>query len=365
MADVPSFDDLFAAGRREALVRPTRITRTAIDTPGTDANTLFAASAAMGEEVARLVADLFAELFLGTSSDRALDRFLFDRYQLVRQAASPAVDTLEFTRNDNSIGFTILQGDTFSDDSGVRFAVVTDVPIAQGTFGPYQVKARAVEAGPEGNVEAGTITNIDAQYPDDTLEVTNLEGGAGGKSAEEDEDFQSRGREFFLGARRGTKNAIEIGARATAGVVLAEAEEVLDPEGDPSFRGNLFISDVNGRANLALASDVITSLAEFRALGVPVNVVPAVPQYVDIVVEGLVFRAGANTTQAVLDARAAILAAVNGLQPQETLRRAAILAALGTVRQIIVPDGALVEPAGDLVPSSGRIIRTTSDRLSL
>lgn len=363
MADIPSFADLFAAGRREALVRPTRITRQAIDTEGTDANVLIASSAAMAEEVAIFFQEELAGLFFGTAKDRKLDRLNHDRYQLIRNAATPAVVNVRLDRQ-GSVGFTMFAGDTVSTDSGVRFALVNDLPIAPNNLGPYYTMVRAVEAGTSGRVDVGEIRNVDSSYLDTTLTVTNEEVSAGGNDPELDPEFSARGRDFFLAARRGTKLAIEIGARSVPGVDKAIANEVLDANGSPAYRGELFIADSNGQANTALAQLVRIALNEYRGLGVPVSVVPANPLYVEVVVTGLLFVAGANTTQALQDARAAIMAAVNGSQPGETLRRASIISALKSVRQIIVPDNAVTEPTGDLVPDIGRIIRTTLDRIT-
>ena len=167
-------------------------------------------------------------------------------------------------------------------------------------------------------------------------------------------------------ARRGTREAIEFGALEVQRVDQATASEFFDEgTGLPAYRVQLIVSDPAGQANIALSSEVERELDEYRALGVPVLVVPATPQYVEITVSGLQFESGANTTEVLENATNALLALVNGLEPGATLYFADIQRVLAAVVQLIVPEGAVEVPAGDLVPSTGTVIRTTADRISL
>lgn len=366
MADVPTQQDLFLAGRREALLQPTRFAKAIIDTEGSDVHVVLQSSAAMGEEVARYLQSALNDLALATARGEALDRWVFDRYQLRRQEATPAVVTLTLTRSDTSFGFTVPKGSKFGTQDGVVFVTQVDVPFAEGEGGPLEVLATSEKTGTTVNVAAGTITQVLTPQEDPTLAVTNDEPAAGGAERESDADFRARAREFFVTARRGTLRAIEFGGTSTPGVSKAKAVEVFQIEtGLPGYRVTLHIADSEGQANKALADAVERNLDEYRALGVPVLVTPAVPQYVQIVAEGLQFEAGANTQEVLQQASNAVLALVNGLAPSATLRRSDLLAALSQVPQLVVPNGALKEPAGDLVPSTGTVLRTTRDRISL
>jgi uncharacterized phage protein gp47/JayE len=366
MADVPTQVDLFDAARREALLNPTRFDTAIIDTPGSDVNVVFNVGASMGEEVARFFQAGFNKNFLSTATGEALDRWVYDRYQLTRKDATAAVALLRLTRADTSVGVTIPQGSTFATNNGVVFETTVDSVLGAGNAGPVDVNAVARRTGTEGNVAAETIVTVTSSLAVQDIEVTNVDPAAGGNEEETDDELRSRAREFFVNARRGTKSAIEFGALQVARIAQATAIENLNTTtSEPAFRVQLTISDANGQANLALAAEVEESLLEFRALGVPVSVIPAVPQYVTITAAGLLFEAGANTSRVISNARAAILGVVNGLPPGETLRRASILGALQNVNQLIVPDSALTEPVGDLVPSLGSVIRTTSDRINL
>lgn len=366
MADVPTERDLFLAGRQEAILSPTRFDKAIIDTVGSDINIVFRVASAMGEEVARFLQVAINELSLSTANGEALDRWVFDRYQITRKEASAAVVTLTLSRTNTTPGFTIPAGSSFGTATGVNFTTATDVAFADGQIGPLSVLATAEQTGTAGNVEAATVTQVISALVDSSVIVTNAEAATGGNEQETDDELRSRARDFFTNARRGTRTAIEFGALEVARVSQATAAETFEETtGLPGYRVTLNISDSDGQANEALAGEVEESLDEYRALGVPVLVVPAVPQYVQISATGLLFEAGANTASVLDEAANRVLALVNGIAPGDTLRRADVLSTLSGTTQLIVPDGALTEPAGDLVPSTGTVIRTTRDRISL
>lgn len=378
MADVPTQLDLFDAGRREALLSPTRFDPSIIDVAGSDINILLNVSAAMGEEVARYIQSTFNELFLSTASGEKLDRWVYDRYRLTRYEAQSAVVTLTLTRSDTATGVSIPKGSTFSTAGGQVFETVVDAAFATGNAGPISVNAVAQRAGIEGNVAAGTINTVTASLPVQDIIVDNPNvldadgnvvtpgAAAGGRAAETDDELQERARQFFVNARRGTRTAIEFGAKQVAKIAQATAIENLNlTTGNAAFRVQLTVADSQGQANPALSAEVLESLDEYRALGVPVSVINAVPEYVNITATGLQFAAGANTAAVLSEARSAILAAVNGTAPGITVRRSTILAALEQVDLLIVPNAALTEPLGDLVPTLGTVIRTTADRINL
>lgn len=367
MPDAPSQNDLFLAGRRQAILgaNNARFDPAIIDTDGSDVNILFQVGAAMGEEVVQYVISRLNAKSLGTAGDEDLDREIYDRYQLPRQGAQAAVVTLALTRSGTD-GFTVPALSVFGSTSGETFAIQNDVAFAENNQGPLEVRAVAQQAGRRGNVEADTITRVITSQADPTLAVNNAAAAAGGRDEETDEAYQARAREFFAAARRGTKEAIEFGALDVGRVAQATAVELLNlSTGLQGYRVQLNIADQDGQSNEALAAEVEEQMLEYRCFGVPVQIVSAIPQYVNITVTGLLFEAGSNTTDVLERAANAILAVVNSLPPGQTLRRSSLAAALDRVDQIIVPEGAITVPAGDIVPTTGTAIRTTRDRISL
>lgn len=361
----PTQADLFLAGRREALISPTRFDRAIIDVEGSDVNVVLNASAAMGEEVALFLQGALNERNLGTAKQEALDRKVYDDYQLPRKRATSSVVTVRLQRS-GSIGFTVAAGSVVGTATGETFATTVDVSFPTGSLGPYSVTAVAQRAGTGGNVVAGAISKVITSTADSTLSATNVEAAAGGREEETDDEYRARARDFFSTARRGTKEAIEFGAEEVDQVFQATAEEVINSTTlAPGYRVQLYATDVSGQANSAMSDLIMENLDEYRALGVPVSVVPAVPQYVSVIATGLQFTAGANTASVLSDAANAVVALINGLPPNSTLRRADVLRALSAIPQLIVPHEALTEPAGDLVPTTGSVLRTTKDRVQL
>lgn len=364
MADLPTTADLFAAGRREALLSPTRFTREIIDTVNSDIHLILQVSAAMGSEVAAYAQSRLDALTLSLAAGEDLDRLVYDLYQLRRFGAQSAVATLSLSRTTASGGLTIPAGSRFT-GLGVSFLTQTTVSFAAGVLGPILVTAVADQTGPQGNVAVGAINRTSSQFPEPVL-VTNAQPAAGGRLQETDDELRIRARGFFVTARRGTRTAIEYGALQVPRVRQASAVELFQTaNGHPALRVALYIADAQGQANAALGAEVTRSLDEYRALGVPVLAVPAIPQYVTITTVGLQYAAGADTEQVRASAVASLLALVNNTQPGATLRVADILGALTSVAQLIVPAGALTAPVGDLVPTLGTVIRTTADRITL
>ena len=154
-------------------------------------------------------------------------------------------------------------------------------------------------------------------------------------------------------------------------VAQAEADEVLDADaGIPIYRVNLIVADRLGQANSAVAAEVAVNLDEYRGLGVPVAIVPGTPQYVNVRIVGVEFLAGTDTELALSNAKKRVVSYINNLRPGKLngkLLRSALLGAISPeqVPGLLVPDGALLEPAGDLVPETGTVIRTTEDRVEI
>jgi uncharacterized phage protein gp47/JayE len=364
VADLPTQRDLFAAGRREAILSPTRFTRSIIDTTNSDINIVLNVAAAMGEEVAAYVQAALNALTLSNATEEDLDRLVYDLYQLRRHGAQAAVATLSLSRVVTTSGLTIPAGSAFS-GLGATFTTQASVSFAAGNPGPILVTAVADRTGPDGNLPAGAINNTVTAFSQTVL-VTNPQAAAGGRDQETDVQLRDRARDFFITARRGTRAAIEFGALQVSRVVQATAEELFQiANGHPALRVALYVADANGQANAAMAAEVTRSLDEYRALGVPVQAIAAVPQYVNITATGIQFAAGADTEQVLASATQALLALVNSTPPGATLYRTAIQGTLAGVSQLIVPATALTAPAGDLVPSTGTVIRTTADRITL
>ncbi len=365
MADLPTRADLFQTGADELFARSearppgTRVSPEEVFTPGSDVNMLVAAASSMGEEVVARTVRRQSALLVRSAERTDLDRFVSDRFSptLARLEASAALVDLVFTSQAGAAA------KTFAVDTRVRTAAAIEYrTLIAGSIiaggGSVTIRSQAIETGPAGNVLDTTITQLVLQDPE--VAVTNPERAAGGDDIEPDSRLRERARDFFTAARRGTIGAIEFGARTVPGVQLATAVEEVDGEGDPTGRVSLFISDVSGAGNVALADLVRDRLVEFRAAGIVVDVFGSTPRF-ETITYLLRFETGIDSTIAFDQVRSRTIANVNALAPQKTLERSLLFASARSVEGVIVLTDAVQVPVGDIVPAVGEIIRTRTD----
>jgi len=365
--DYPTRAELFQVGADAVLVRAEarppgrRLTPAEIYTEGSDINLVLNGASSMAHEVLFQSQRRIKALLVDGAEGEDLDRLVADRWSptLVRKQASPAVVPLTFTRSAGPLlGGTMVVGSRFKTDTGLEFELTAAVSISAGSNGPTTGNARAVTTGTGTNVAANTITLPSSPLFDPDLQVTNLVGAAGGDDIESDGRLRGRAHQFYLAVRRGTVPAITFGCLTVAGVRSATVIEGLDPFGYPDGTVTAYIADANGNSNAALEAAVVTALYEWRGGGVPVPVVGATPVYQAIALR-LRFVAGIDTGIAFDRARLAVVAAVNQIGPQRTLAVSLITEACRRVPGVIVLDDAVQTPAGDVVPATGQIIRTT------
>lgn len=368
-------EDYFQIGAREVFARAsqrargTRLSPQAVFTPGTDINIIIAACSAMADESTRHLALRMAALFLDSAEGEDLDRLVADRFSptVVRKQAAPAVVPLIFSRPiPPSAGapITFDVGRKVKTPGGIEFELVESVSFPLNSSGPVTGRAIASLSGEVGNVAAGSSFSFVEQSSDAAVLVTNEEPAVGGTDVETDASLRERARGFFLSARRGIIEAIEFGALTVDGVVSAVAEELLGPDGFQNGYVRLYIADKNGQSNTVLAEAVRLALREYRGAGVPVTVVSSSPQFEEIAYT-LAFKAGVDQRRAVQQLKFLVVNTVALLQPNEPLQRSMLFALARSVPGIVVADSAVTTPVGDVYPTDGRTIRTTTDRVTI
>jgi hypothetical protein len=377
MADFPSFPALFRIGRDEILTRNEELALSAVDREGSDANVMLAGAGAMAEEVVAQLADVAEGLFLGSATGQKLDKYLFDRYGLVRKQTAASEGTVAFsTTVANPTAFTIPANTLLQTPDGVQLIVTGSVVFPAASVGPVVVPVRSVLAGADQRVRIEAITSIVstiAGAPGD-LVVVNTLATAGGADKERDENFRDRGRRFFRTARKGTIEAIEAAALDVSGVVKATAIEVLDVSGRPARVVELIVTDEFTDAlveqgasppayeaqSQQLSVSVFNSLSDTRGGGIFVLVRVAQVVLQPVLLQ-LRFQAGVDTNVVALAARATALTVVNGLAPGVVLDPADITEALRSVAGLDVTGDEVVTPAGVVVPEQLQVIRTSLD----
>ena len=362
-ADFPSRLDLYALGRDYVLARATRIDPAQVDVAGSDVNIIVASASEMAFALVLQLAQRVNSLLLDGAVGEDLDRLALDRYQQLRKGAAAAVGTVRFFRANAAAGAgTVPIGTRLATLTGDEYITTTTGTFAATDTDNVTADVRAVTAGKDTQAGANSIRRFStpAALFDPSLQVNNDLPTAGGEDAEEDDVFRERIRDFFTTARRGTREAIEFGARVVAGIESAMASEALSSVNLPARVVNLYVADSSGVASAALGAQVRTTLDEYRAAGIAVIISTSIPQIVDVKLT-LEFAAGTNTSLLAENVRAAVVEFINSLPVNGTLYRADLF----TVLRRFVDDGlvpretSLIEPAGDLVPAVGSTLRTT------
>lgn len=377
MADFPTRADLFRVARDRILGLNGKLSADVVMRDGTDANVLIAAGSAMADAVVGQLVDVCRGQFLDSSEGAKLDRYVFDRYGLVRKPAAPSLGTAKFTTT-AVVGttFTIPSGTTLTTTDGVSFITTVSTSFPAGIAGPIYVGVRSTVAGFNQQAKAGAITNIVSSIvgqPSD-LKVTNDVATAGAADAEEDESLRDRARKFWTTAQRGTLAAIENGALSVPGIVRAAAIEVLDATGRPGRWVQLLVSDrftdafvtINQTSatyqaqSQSLAKTVFNALSNFRCGGNYVQVVVA--QVVLLMIRlDLTFSAGIDPIAVSESARAVVVNYVNSLAPGAPFVPADAVNALRSVGGLLITGREIAVPAGTVVPRAMQVVRSTFD----
>ena len=367
MPEMLSRLDFYDIGRRYVIGRAERINPREIDTEGSDINLLVGAASYMANAVSRQNIERLSALLLGSVEDEDLDRYAYDRYDLLRKGASAAVVPLQLTRPTAAAGAgSVPIGTKVLSLDGIEYVTTTTANFQVASL-TSTAEVRAAQAGKEFQVGANNLRRFDKpnEIFDSTIEINNADAAAGGEPAESNDIFRERIRDFWRAARRGTLGAIEFGALTVAGVLSAEAVEQLD-NGIPNRLLELFIADSSGVANQVLANQVAVALNEYRAGGIYVNINTSRPIIVDLVLQ-LTFKAGVNTSKLTDDIRNSLVAFINSLAVNQQLLVADINTVLSRFRSdgLIPNDSSIVEPVGDIIPELGTTIRTRQENITI
>ncbi len=364
MPDLPTRLDLYAIGRDYLLQRATKIDPAQVDIEGSNVNIFVGSGSVVSASVVTQLAYATSRLTLDGAEGDDLDRLAWDRYNLVRKGASPAVGRARIFRSTLVGGAgTVALGSIVQSLAGIEYITTTLASFGAGDF-ESAANVRAVQAGKATQVGVNGISSFAsgtrANLFDRTLQVTNDITTAGGEDVEDDDTFRNRIRDFWNNARKGILSAIVQGALVVPGVVSAQAIESFGNENQPSRVVNLYIADSSGVANPVLAQLVSSSLDEYRAAGIMVIVWTSIPFIVDLLL-ALSYRAGVDTVSLSDAIRIAVTEFVNNLPVNGTLFRGELMAVLQrfVADGLVINDTSIVSPVGDLIPDIGQTLRTT------
>jgi len=361
MPELLSRLDFYQIGRRYVLTRARRIEPTQVDVEGSDINLFVGSQSFCAHAVSRQLGDRINSLLLDGAEGEDLDRYAYDRYQLTRKGASSAVGTARFFRTSTAAGAgEVPISQKLRSLAGIEYITTTGAVFSAGAL-EATAFVRSVQAGRDfqvGRNQIRTIDNVAALF-DPSLQVNNDEPSAGGNQREDDDVFRERIREFWNRAQRGTLPAIVFGARTVEGVDSATAREVVNVDGLPARLVELFIADASGIASQALADAVDSALEEWKAGGIHVLTQLSIPQIVTVQL-ALTFVAGVDTVTISEEIRNAVVTFINSLPVNGTLLRNDLGSVLSRFRNSgLIPNQQTVAvPTGDLVPDTGKTLRT-------
>lgn len=364
--DLPTRLDLFGLGRDYVLQRATKLDPSVVDYEGSDVNIVVGVSSVMADHVVKHLGYRINALTLDGAEGEDLDRYAWDRYQLVRKGASPAVGKVRINRPAVTFGAgSIPIGTKIQTTTGGEYITTTVASLLAGDL-QTSGNVRALNAGKAAQVGKGALRRFSqpSLLFDATLTITNDDVMAHGEDVESDDDFRIRIRRVWKTARRGILSAIEQGALSVPGVVSAQAIEVLSGD-QPARVVNLYISDSTGVASDVLAATVRAALFDYRAGGIAVIISTSIPFIVTIQLS-LKFRANVDTVTLTDQIKSALVQFINSLPVNGTLA----IGDLYSVLRRFVSDGLIVNqttivaPVGDLVPTLGQTLRTTPSSIA-
>lgn len=359
MPTAPSFSDAVSVGQAEAQARRSELRFL----EGDYSLALLHGAAAMSDMDIRFHAQAFKETFLDGAEGDALTALADDRYNIQRTEATFAQVTARFARISSGAGGTIFAGTRIATEfdaqgNSVNYTTDTDVIVGAGNNGPFDVTATASVAGSDGNIAASTLTLIlDTLF--DTFTVTNPAVAAGGNDEESDPDLRQRCREFFSTLRRGTRAALEFGAKQVDSVVNARCVE-----DELSGLVTVFVSDEDGNSNVQMINDVITELENWRAAGINVEVTGGSQLVVDMAIS-LVVREGFTVASRSAEFIAAVESRMSRQRAGETFYLDMVIGALFAVAPDDLYDvvfdsitvGGVDADIEDVVPTTTQVIR--------
>lgn len=242
-------------------------------------NLIRVACVRLAERVLYIVDDRFRAGFLDTAEREDLDRWQASEAPgFPRKPASRATARIPLTRATSVTSGTIPAGTRVStvgtaSTPAVTFATVADVPVSVGQT-IAQVDIACESTGAVGNVDGGTITRVLSPLFD-TFTVSYDYPTAGGDAAETDAAFRDRLRQRDARYRRGTTQAVILGALSVPGVSRVSVYDSVTSALVTAGHLVVVVGDAAGLGSQPMADAVSVALREWAAAADEVTVYAA------------------------------------------------------------------------------------------
>lgn len=237
------------------------------------------AAVRLGLRALAIVDDRFRASYVDTAEGADLDAWAAsEATDFPRKPEAAALVRLTLTRAPGGAAETIPAGSRFSTvatptSPAVSFASLADVAVDDlATTATVDVEAEAT--GPTGNVDAATITRSLSPLAS-TWTVTNAGPSAGGDPVESDDDFRGRLRGRSARYRRGSTDAVKLGALSVPGVSRVALREPQWHDDVEDGHIQLVIGDARGIGSAPLAARVRAAMVEWVGSGIQWSVTAA------------------------------------------------------------------------------------------
>lgn len=367
----PTHDELYDVAKAPLIAAETKLSVL----EGDISDLLLLGVSAMGDHIIGWADRRIAATYFDGAEKEALDRLVDDHLGLPRTAAVRAYGEATITRATAAAGAgTILAGTVLATDFDTLGAAIEYVTLADQAWGGAEsgskiVSIEAIYPGRSGNVAINRVRRITTSLWDTTFTVTNAAAIAGGLDDESDSQYRERGRGYTATIRRATLAAIEYGAKQNnTGVVNATVHE-----NTSTGIVDLYISDAAGASNPAMVTAATTELRNWRAAGIPLNILGGTLLDPTIVLT-IAVRPGVAQAELAPKLQAGLAAWSDRLRVGETLFLSEMLGAifalapdaLKTVEASVAGAGVISSPVATygLVPGSTQKIRILAGNVS-
>ncbi len=345
MPEVPSFQELYTLGRSEVETRNPALTDWE---EGSINDVLVGLCVALVDGNYGKTIEEFRKTFVLSAKGQDLTDLAKDHYDIDREPATASQVTVRLTRATTAAGdVNLTTANRFSTEPDADGVVYDFSPMASAvlTGTTLDVLCECTVTGPGGNVAAATVVVISASLSDSSVTITNPAAAAGGNVEEPDEDLRARIYETLKSFVRGTKAAIELGAKQVAGVAMAHLD---------SATATLYVADSSGSSSAGMITDVLAELENWQAVGPNINVdgVALDNPAIDL---NLTYDDGVDQAAVGLAVRTAVVAFVNSLGIADGL----LLSDLIVVAKRIpgVKDVTVVAPAANVPGIANTLLR--------
>ena len=322
----------------------------------------------MVEAPAAEMDELYQQILIGLKE--AIPVSVFSTFGFTRKPAAAASGIVRFSTGGSlAPSSIIIPAGTVVRVPGTSKTYVTQAPaILQANTSYVDTLVAAQSAGSTGNTEAGTVTEI-ATPVSGINEAVNPAPFTNGRDEETDDELKTRFQGYISTLARGTKSAIEYGAK-TAKVVDADGmtteyvahasvvEPYLEDETQPISLVECYVHNGAGATSAALVAEAQKMIDGYidetgiavpgwKAAGVKVVVLPAADKAVNVAGE-ITVGLGVSKSDAIASATDAIRSYIQARNVGEAVLLAEIIAIIkrdvGGVYNVTIS-----APTGDVI----------------